>query len=402
MPTTTRGPAAPRAERTQYRVGHGGFHSTIVTNTKQSKQESLVYVYDIGAAPSVKFARGAIENFITRLEALKITRVDFVILSHIDEDHVNCLKELLEKLSTAKIVVDKVVLPWLDTTEKLLAKARANHRAPSTVVMNLTGSDDQIAGYLAGLGAEGIVFLQPEEGAGTTLGDSAPALPRLPVTARFEASGSNLARAHAIPWELVAIRLNPPKGTIRNFTYKLQELTGLNPNNPANHKTLLTNHRSAVRSAMKAAAAGTGLTGYGHSLTNWSCISVFGSSPTPTGRHANPSGGPSHFTMTCDHGWLHTGDLPLHISDVWQAFESAWDQHVDTSELCALAAPHHGSQNGHNPKLYTKFQTKAALFTTGWSSRSKPGSPVYSKGNSPTIAMHDAGLSTTVFELNNY
>lgn len=105
--------------------------------------------------------------------------------------------------------------------------------------------------------------------------------------------------------------------------------------------------------------------------------------------------------MDCDHGWLHTGDLPLNIPDVWQAFEGAWNAHINGEKICALTAPHHGSPNGHNPSLYTHFKPAAVIFSTGWSSTSKPGSPVYSHRNAPRISMREAALNAVVVELNN-
>jgi hypothetical protein len=347
-------------------------------------------------------ARDAIEQFVARLKMLNVARVEYVILSHADEDHVNCLKDLLENLRTAKIAVGTVMLPWLDATEKLLAKAHANHRGPSTVVMNLTGTDEDTVGYLVGLGVEGVAFLQTGGPA-----ESPPEVPSVinsvgtPVYAQFVGSGTDLTAGHQIPWKLIAMRMAPPKGTIREFAVKLKSLTGLDPNDPLNHAVLLTSHRREISVAMRAAATAVKFTGYGHSLTNWSCISIFGSSPTPVASHSIPANLPGSFEVDCDYGWLHTGDLPLDIPDVWRAFELLWNVHVTSAELCSLTAPHHGSPNGHNASLYTKFNSRTAIFTTGRSSRSKPGFPVYSHRNAPMKAMQDAGLTSDVIELNN-
>ena len=188
-----------------------------------------------------------------------------------------------------------------------MARAHANHRGFSTVVMNLTGDDRETVRYLAELGAEGVEFLLAEDS------DIPPQdLPLAfsssdtPVYARFVASGTDLTDSHKIPWKLVALRMQPPPGTIPLFTDKLRNSTGLDPDDPANHPALLTTYRPEISKAMTAAASQVGYKGYGKSLTNWSCISIFGSSPKPVGHHSVPIATASNFKMVCDHGWLHT------------------------------------------------------------------------------------------------
>lgn len=388
------------AERIQYRVGHGGFHSTIITAPKpESEQGPLVYVYDIGALPSKALARDAIDRFVRRLIKVKADRVAYIILSHIDEDHVNCLTDLLNRLNVEKISVGTVLLPWLNTAEKLLAKSHANHRTSSTVVMNLAGADEDILQYLAELGVDSVAFLRSQDATEPPL-DIPPAFgpTGTAVRARSLKSGIDLTLSQTIPWKLIAMRIAPPRGTTSRFVRHLRKSTGLDPNDSANHPTLLTTHRSKIRAAMRASAVT--MTGYGHSLTNWSCISIFGAARTPVSEHTIPAAGTHSFQMNCDHGWLHTGDLPLHIPAVWQAFELAWDAFFTGTKLCAVTAPHHGSPNGHNAALYAKFTPGAAVFTTGLSSRSTPGNPIYSKRNSPQRAMRDAASTATVRELN--
>ena len=247
-------------------------------------------VYDIGAKPDRALARDAIDHFVDRLKTLKAVRVEYVILSHVDEDHVSCLKELLEKLAAAKIIVGVVMLPWLNTAEKLMARAHANHRGFSTVVMNLTGDDRETVRYLAELGAEGVEFLLAEDSDIPPLDlPFAFSSSDTPVYARFVASGTDLTDSHKIPWKLVALRMQPPPGTIQLFTDKLRNSTGLDPDDAANHPALLTTYRPEISKAMTAAASQVGYKGYGKSLTNWSCISIFGSSPKPVGQHSAPT-----------------------------------------------------------------------------------------------------------------
>lgn len=264
LPNTSTVSTQISAERTQYRVGHGGFHSTIVTTPGLTMQQPLVYVYDIGAKPSLARARDAIECFVARLKMLKSNRVEYVILSHVDEDHVNGLKDLLEKLAAANISVGFVMLPWLSTTEKLMAKAHANHRFPSAVVMNLSGDDRDTVEYLAGLGVENVAFLQ-SEGSTATSQDLPSVLNSAgtPVRARFVASGTDLTAPHKIPWKLVTMRMEPPKGALPAFTKKIKDLTGLDPEDPPNHPMLLTQYRRSISTAMATAASAVGFKAMG-------------------------------------------------------------------------------------------------------------------------------------------
>lgn len=249
------------------------------------------------------------------------------------------------------------MLPCLNTAEKLMAKAHANHRGPSTVIMNITGDDRDTVEYLAQLGVEAVEFLRSDDStepppdlrsavnpAGTT------------IHASFVASGTDLTASSLIPWKLVAMRLEPPQGTIAAFTTALKASTGLDPDDPTKHHELLTQYRPELSAAMTVAASEVGFAGYGNSLTNWSCISIFGSSPTPVTSHSAPVGTAGDFSMDCDHGWLHTGDLPPDITDVWQTFKRVWEPHLGSASLCALTALHHGSPNGHNPSLYATFE----------------------------------------------
>jgi hypothetical protein len=397
MTSTVKPSIALSAERVQYRVGHGGFHSTIVTPTGKSKNKPFAYVYDIGARPKKDLAIAAVDRFIKRLNELEVERVNYVILSHIDEDHVNGFEALMIKLRAEGIAVGTVMLPWLSAAEKLAAKAQANHRGSGAAVMKLGGTDQQIVNYLRSLGTAGVAFLlageakDPPEDQDIDAGR---------IWLKCVRSGKKLKRGLGLPWNLVAVRLAPPAGTVDVFVEALKTSSGLDLINPTAHEELLTAHRREIRAAMAKAASDKGFKGYGESLTNWSCISIFGSASVPVTPHATPSATVGDLEMSCDHGWLHTGDLPLHIDKVWRDFKEAWKD-LTQAEVCVLLAPHHGSTNGHTPLLYKRFKSRIAVFTTGWSSKSVPGKPIHSHRNRPCKAMTDASSTATVIELNN-
>lgn len=382
---------AIKTYRTQYRVGHGGFHTTIVL----SGHDSFVYVYDTGAMPRKALVHDAIDDFVSRLKKLGITTVDYLILSHIDEDHVNCFAELVSALDRAKITHPTVVLPWLEPEEKLLALRHANHRHDDAVAVTLAGEDDEVVAYFLDLAFRDIVYvIHPGSAEDIDVPDGA----------RFVVAGTEFARNSSVPWTLIATRIKPDQNTLDDFYNRVVSRTGFDPDKSADRKELVKSWRGYIRSAMHTAANNSLISGYGHSLTNWSSLSIFGASASPTRRKCVLSAQPKgDLSSDCDHGWLHTGDLPLDVPDVWNAFVQAWQRHLPQTKTCALAAPHHGSPNGHNPHLFSRFSPEYVLYMTGWTAGSaKAGMPIYAKKVNPSTSMNDAkSAGATDIELNN-
>lgn len=379
-----------QARRIQYRVGHGGFHATIVTYDTAS----FAYVYDVGAAPKKARTVAAIDDLVTRLTRLTVTEVRYVILSHVDADHVNALNELIVALDNAKISHPTVILPWLDPTEKLLALAHANHRQPSAVAVRLAQDTTEVVSYLTqDLGFADVGFLQPADPDPTE---------DPPTQSRLVASGTDLGSASPLPWTLIATRIPPPTNTLTEFRNLIIKHTGLDPNDAADRDALVMHHRRQIRRAMTAAASATQLTGYGPSVTNWSSICIFGAAPNPASSHPVPVvTATSNLELSCDHGWLHTGDAPLDVQQVWTAFQSAWKQLLPPVQMCTLSAPHHGSPNGHRANLYQTFRPANVTVMAGWRKGSTPALPIY-HSKAPVAAKAAASaVGANVIELNN-
>lgn len=388
------GAPALSAQRIQYRVGHGGFHATIVED--RSSGGSLVYVYDVGARPNTRLLEKAIQRFVARLVSLKIKRVQYVILSHIDDDHVNCLEYLLTALGNEGIGVDTLTLPWLRSRSRLMARSGLPQRGGSNVVTQLLQSDDSIAVYAVSLGFENVLFVEGEaEDDDDDLDNPDDADPQAPSVspprsnapnAKYTVSGMPLSVPHGIPWTLLITHLDPPKKTLRAFDAHVMLETKLDPANPAHHDELITKHKRAIRAAMACAARMTKLSLSGATVSNWSSQSLYSASHAPLVRHTVPHA-PADFEMSCVHGWLHTGDLPLHAPKVWDAFDQAWNRHLPGFEVCVALAPHHGSRHGHNAKLYDRFKPSAVVFTFGLGNGTRRGKPVFSMSVNPKPAM---------------
>jgi hypothetical protein len=401
LPASTSPFTSLSAQRIQYRVGHGGFHATIVQDSVTNKH--LVYVYDVGACPDAALLENAIDRFVKRLIARGIKRVQYVILSHIDEDHVSRLDHLLEKLQGKKITVDTLTLPWLRNSSRLLALNRSPRRGVSTVVYQLLQDDDSVVQYLSDLGVENVLFVEGESNDGDGDGDDdfdgndpAPPTPRSHApNAKYIVSGTKLQVPTDIPWQMLITHLEPPKTTLREFDEKVIEKTGLDPADQKNHAKLIMSYRGQIRAAMRFAAKQTNLDLRNATVSNWSSQSLYSASLSPLARHAVPHA-PNDFEMECEHGWLHTGDLPLDVPVIWNAFEAAWNQHLPDIEVCAVLAPHHGSMHGHNDNLYLRFKPSVVIFPLGLWRGSRRGKPMFAKWIKPKPAIHDVRKHRTI------
>lgn len=304
--TTGTTSAALSARRVQYRVGHGGFHATFVNPTR-SKKHRLTYVYDVGAKPSKALLRTAISSFVDDLTGYGTTQVDYIVLSHIDEDHVNGLGELLHALKLNHIAVKNVILPWLSPVQRLLTQTRNNHRQPGTTTTRLGGAGADADHYLEQAGVENVIRITAEGEEGQPLSNVSTVQPQ----------GTNVSTStSALNWTLIPIKTPVPPDFERLFRAELYRLlnrgktpTGLDPEKTTDHEQILKNHKSKIRSAMTNVASKVGVSP--KHITNWSSLALLhGGVPTST---ACTLGNPitRHVDTTCTHGWLHTGDLPL-------------------------------------------------------------------------------------------
>lgn len=385
------------AQRIQYRVGHGGFHATIVHDSVTDKH--LVYVYDVGACPDVALLEDAIDRFVKRLVDQGINRVQYVILSHIDEDHVNRLDYLLAKLKREKIAVNTLTLPWLRNSSRLLALNRSPRRGVSTVVYQLLQDDDRVVQFASNLGFENVLFVEGESDGGEdnfNENDPASPTPRSHArSAKYIASGTPLQVPTGIPWRMLITHLEPPKQTLRMFDTEVIARTGLDPADQRDHATLIMSHRAEIRAAMRVVTKRTNLGLRSATVSNWSSQSLYSASRAPLMRHPVPQA-PDDFEMECEHGWLHTGDLPLDVPVIWHAFEAAWNRHLPKIDACAVIAPHHGSVHGHNDNLYLRFKPSVVVFPLGLWRGSRRGKPMFAKWIKPQSAIRDVRRHRTI------
>lgn len=147
-----------RHERIQHAVGHGGFHTASV----QVGGAKFRYVYDCGA----KKRRLLCNTIHDHADSIVDTdrRIDLVVLSHLDDDHVNGVDDLL-----GACAVETVVLPYLSAVERVFVAARSSRRDR----LSATGQDFIAAPgpWLRDHGVARVVFVRGgEEGGGDATG----------------------------------------------------------------------------------------------------------------------------------------------------------------------------------------------------------------------------------------
>ena len=102
--------------RTQWAVGHGGFHSGIVQTEDGGSQ--ITWIYDCGTSSSSKPLTEEFNLFQDRLTYHNHeAKLDFLFLSHFHEDHVGGLGRIVRR----KVQISHIFAPLLGPLERLIA-----------------------------------------------------------------------------------------------------------------------------------------------------------------------------------------------------------------------------------------------------------------------------------------
>lgn len=114
--------------RRQMPVGQGGFHVGElwpISGAGSLSAAGTVYFYDCGSVPKQN-----VDNEIVQLRgSSNLEKLDFLILSHFDIDHI-CGTPTLLAGPPRGFGVDTIMLPFVDMEERVLALARSSTMAP--------------------------------------------------------------------------------------------------------------------------------------------------------------------------------------------------------------------------------------------------------------------------------
>lgn len=132
------------------KAGQGAFYTCRLIQLYNS--QSFTFVYDCGTKLGGKYLVQEIETF----EKLKSKKIDLLVLSHLDDDHLNHVDALLKNLSC-----DTVIMPYLSPLRRLFLCMRQKNLTADYISF-ITDP----AAYLSGKVATIIYMLSSEDGNG--------------------------------------------------------------------------------------------------------------------------------------------------------------------------------------------------------------------------------------------
>lgn len=110
------------ARRTQWAVGHGGFHSGVV-QAAASQSSQVTWMYDCGTASSSKTLTSEFQQFKKRSSHYDSNvKLDLLYFSHFHQDHIGGIGRLVDQ----KIDIGHVFAPLLSPLERLIAFAASD------------------------------------------------------------------------------------------------------------------------------------------------------------------------------------------------------------------------------------------------------------------------------------
>lgn len=344
--------------RVQWNVGQGGFHSATY---RPAGQDQIRYVYDCGSLDG-EALRAAVAEF--RLDLDPNPRLDALVLSHIDEDHVNGVPELL---LTPNLVVGYVLLPLLTTTERLFAISRTRPNTPSDVLSLIAAPETTLAEL-----QPGARVLQVKRGS-----RPAPAGDGPDLDDNFNRSGASLVGPEAAvtrdhqgqPTQIedsAGVRLEAPnesdwllsfyvarhvQAKLEPFRLAASRVLDTSPEQTSNlsDAELLSFIRS--RSTLQKLRAT-----YGEAKVNTNASSlVMLSQPVDGGISEDVQLG-DRTSHQQPPAWLHTGDASLLLRETARLRRHFPDHQRDA--VGTLCLPHHGSARSFHPSLLSAFPNR--------------------------------------------
>lgn len=121
----------------QWAVGQGGFHSGIFnTSSMFRSQEKFVYIFDFGTHSTTssmtrkQILNRELDKFL-EIYGDDCCKIDILFLSHLDEDHHNGIRDILNDHS--KYTIKNLVIPHAELAERLISLAILCHSKKSSI-----------------------------------------------------------------------------------------------------------------------------------------------------------------------------------------------------------------------------------------------------------------------------
>ena len=349
--------------RTQYPVGQGCFHVGSIEWRRELQDGSFHYVYDCGSKSSTALKRSV------KVMSKRHPRIDALFVSHLDDDHVSGLEQLLGRLrantvfiphvSVAAIVASLVADAVDGALSHSLVEASLDpqgwfgQRGVSRVVRVLPSPAGE--GPAVGVGPEdppedgdpryADISWEPRE---TSSDDASPE----PADLQTMESGQMLAPgpgAQTLDWVLVPHVDPESQAALTKFERAVAIVLGLpNLRNLITHQLVVALQDAKKRKRLRNCY--TNCFGKNHNRISMSVYS--GPKPDPKPKRWNRVHPFSlHFLLFWKGavGWIGTGDAELKDDQVRSAWERSYRKFLPN--LSTLLLPHHGSTRNFSSEL---------------------------------------------------
>lgn len=340
----------------QWGVGHGGFHTAEIYDTRDNVGTARLYIYDCGSTARVTSLFPRIRSYVQELMANGTQRIDALYLSHFDYDHVNGVKQLSKELAPG-IRVGKIVAPFLTLEQKLATMASQSSSYSSLYVDLVLNPEETLERLFPDAVVELLVPSEVDE-----LSEEVGLSTTSPGSMAVGAASTDPGGSRVL-WEIVAYV--PPDVTAKaeEFWSELQKggLATERHLDTAAIRDLVENHRPKLRELAIKFLGTDGSNSssiilysapaWGHEVK---CFIRRGGNRIGWGRL--PANAERWWNLNSEKfgGWLSTGDARLEtFSGVAGLLRGLGMQRP--KRVTVIAAPHHGSTNNSSLHLWQAF-----------------------------------------------
>ncbi|HKC67328.1 MAG TPA: hypothetical protein VKG26_03810 [Bacteroidia bacterium] len=131
------------------KAGQGSFYTGRISSPNN---ENFCFAYDCGTKSGASFIRNEITKYKAELKQHNVNKLDMLVISHLDDDHVNQISFLLEDLSECS----RVILPYLSPLQRLLLAFKQDDLANEEDYFSFISNP---VDYLISRGVTEIIFL---------------------------------------------------------------------------------------------------------------------------------------------------------------------------------------------------------------------------------------------------
>ncbi|QGK73209.1 MBL fold metallo-hydrolase [Flavobacterium sp. SLB02] len=345
-------------------VGQGAFYTGIF---KHQNGNQFSFVYDCGTHSSRQYIDQEIINFVSETSNKKI---DILFISHLHDDHINKISDLLNQTGGAKLAV----LPYLNLDELILAYTDVN--------LSVRGGDtlsfiqDPI-NFLLERKVEQVIFIHPTDEKDSN-DNNEPDLKDpdfdsfLSDDFDFEISNQlvpnnnikeqnpkvshyyDLGRFSIVAfWEFKFFNKHRDLATLNNFHSDLGRILGTPSVNFDNIATYIKSHPTTFESNFNTIYSQN--FGYGQLINDTSLVIYHGGLSRPFRNHRMHFSAFPYWSLRKPIGTLLTGDIRFN-QDCLNQIQSKWIDIQYIRNIGIFQVPHHGANHYLEPNVISTYK----------------------------------------------